>query len=123
MVDDFGSAQTPDLAADLKRQGAGQAVEKAGGVEVACPGGVDDAGNRRRRDRMLGSGRQYHAARRAARQGGDRDMPAHRCRCRGEVVRLVKRADFGLVGEENVDMPVDQVAERRPMPPDAKRVG
>src|SRR2546426_657266 len=41
-ADYFGSAQTADLAADGKRQGAGQPVKKAAGVEVAGPGGVDN---------------------------------------------------------------------------------
>src|ERR1700719_3606657 len=99
MADNFGSAQTADLAAGGKRQAAGQAVEEAAGVEIARPGGVDDARDRRRRDRMLGSGRQDYAASRAAGQRGDRDMPTHGSRSGAEIIRLVERADLGLVGE------------------------
>src|SRR5271165_5020489 len=75
VADYFRSAQTADLAADGKRQRAGQAIEEAAGVKVAGSGRVDDARNRRRRDAMLGSGRQDDAARLAARQGSDCDMP------------------------------------------------
>ena len=50
-------------------------------------------------------------------------MPADRCHGGSEIVRLVQRADFGLVGEENVDMTVDEAAKRGAMPPDAERVG
>ena len=74
-------------------------------------------------DRMLGCPSQNDAASRAAGQRGDRDVPAHCSRSCAEIRRLVKRADFGLIGEENVDMPVDQIAERWPVPPHAKRVG
>src|SRR6202035_3081284 len=42
---------------------------------------------------------------------------------RGEVVRLVKRADLGFIGKEDVDMTVDEVAKVRPVPPDAEGVG
>jgi len=41
MADIFGSAQTADLAADGNWQSAGQAVEKAAGVEIARPAGID----------------------------------------------------------------------------------
>src|SRR5205814_5695127 len=121
MADDFGSAQTADLAANGKRQSAGQAIEEAAGVEVARPGSVDNACNRCCRDAMRRSVCQNHAACRTSGQGGDRDMPADRSHSSVKIIRLVKRADFGLVGEKNVDMSVDKVAERRAMPPDAKR--
>src|SRR5258708_35197009 len=110
MADDFSSAQTADLAASGERQITGQPVKKTTGVKIACPGGVDDAHNRRRRDAVLGPRRQDHAALRAARQGGNRDMPAHPGGGRGEVVRLIERADLGVIGKEYVDMSVDEVA-------------
>jgi hypothetical protein len=54
MTDDFGSAQTADPAADGKRESAGQALEKAAGVKITRPGGVDDTRNRRSRDLATG---------------------------------------------------------------------
>src|SRR6516162_11208219 len=118
MADDFGSAQTADLAAGGERQSAGQAIKEAAGVKIARSGGVDDTGNRRGRDETLGAWRQDHAARRAPGQGGDRDMPAHGGRGSSEVSRLIERADLGFVGEEDVDFAVDEIAKRRAMPPD-----
>src|SRR5215831_6295800 len=123
MADYFGSAQTADLAADGKRQIAGQAVKETAGIEIARPGGVDDARDRRRRDRVLGSRRENDAPRRAARQGRDRDMTPHRRRCRAEIRRLIKRTDLRLVREQDVHMARDEIAEGGTMPPNAKRVG
>ena len=123
MADDFGSAQAADPAAGGERQIAGQAVEKTAGVEIARSGGVDDARHRRRRDAMLASVRQDHAARGTAGQCRDRDVAAHGRGGFGKVGGLVERADLGFVGEEDVDMSVDEVAKRLAMAPDAERVG
>ncbi len=66
---------------------------------------------------------QDDAAGGAAGQGRDRDMAAHcRGRC-GKIRGLVKRADLDLVGEQDVDMTVDEIAKRRAMALDAERVG
>ena len=123
MADDFGSAQTADPAAGGERQAAGQAIEKARGVEIAGPGGVDDARHRRRRHRVLLARGQHDAALGAAGQRRDRDMAAHRRGRGGEILGLVERADLRLVGEQDVDMAVDQIAKRGAMALDAERVG
>src|SRR5690348_16470609 len=72
---------------------------------------------------MFGLRRHDEAAGRAAGQRGNRDMASYGSRSLGEIIGLVKRADLGFIGEQNVDMTVDQVAERRAMPSDAERVG
>ena len=123
MADDFGSAQTADPAADGERQAAGQAVEETAGVEIAGPGGVDHPRHRRRRDQVLFARRSITLPGGAAGQRRDRDMAAHRGRRGGEILGLVQRADLDLVGEQDVDMPVDQIAERGAMALDAERVG
>src|SRR5262249_54278136 len=85
MADDLGSAQAADLAANGKRQIAGQAVEETAGVEVPRSGGVDNAGHRCRRDAMLGAVRKDQAAGRAAGQGSDSDTAPHRGGGSGKV--------------------------------------
>src|SRR5262249_39262404 len=72
---------------------------------------------------MLGTRSQYHAAGSAPRQGRYRDVAAHRGGRRREIIRLVKRADLGFVGDEDSDIAVDEIAKGRAMPPDAERVG
>ena len=49
--------------------------------------------------------------------------PRTAARGRGEVGGLVERADLGLVGEEDVDVAVDELAKGRAVAPDAERVG
>src|SRR5215469_7679207 len=123
MADDFGSAQTAQFAASGKRQTAGQAVEKPARVKIACPGRVDDASDWRRIDFVLRTICQDDTACCAARQRGNRHTPAHRRSGGGKVVSLVKRANLGLIGKEDVDVLLDEVAECGAVPPDTKRVG
>jgi hypothetical protein len=40
-----------------------------------------------------------------------------------EIVDLVERADLGLVGEQDVDVVLEQLQERGAMPIDAERIG
>src|SRR5206468_11724024 len=61
MADDFGSAQTADLAAGGERAVAGQAIKETASVKIAGPGGVDDPRDRRGGDAMLGAVRQDYA--------------------------------------------------------------
>ncbi len=98
-------------------------MEETAGIEIAGAGRVDDARHRRRGDAVLRAVGQNDAAERAAGQCRDRDMAAHRGGGGGEIIGLVERADFGFVGEQDVDMAVDEVAERGAMALDAKRVG
>src|SRR6266436_5912686 len=49
-------------------------------------------------------------------------MPAHDGSRGSEIVRLIKRADLDFVGEENIDLSVDEVAKCRAMPGDTERV-
>ena len=123
MADDFGGAQTADPAANGQRQPAGQAVEKPAGIEIAGAGGVDDARHRCGFDPMLLAVGQDDAALCAAGQRGDRDMAAHGGGGGGEVRGLVERADLDLVGEQDVDVAGDKVAEVGAMTLDAERVG
>src|SRR5215472_14856841 len=123
MADDLSRTQAADLAANGERQIAGQAIEEAAGVQIARPGAVDYTDDRSRRNLVLGVRRQYHAPGRATGQSGDRDMTTNRRCGRAKIIRLVQRADFGFVGEQNVDMPIDEVAECRPVPSNAKRIG
>src|SRR5262245_18260416 len=104
MTDDFGSAQTADLAADGEGQAAGQPAEKAAGVEIAGSSGVDDLCYWGCGDAVLGAVGEDYAARGTAGERSDRDMAAHGRGGGGEVLGLVQRADLGLIGEENVDM-------------------
>ena len=104
-------------------QAAGQAEQEACGVKVARPGRIDDPGHRRRGDGVLLAIGQDDAAALAPGQRGDRDMAAHRLRRCREVVSLVQRADLRLVGEQDIDLALDQFAEGGPMPPDTERVG
>jgi hypothetical protein len=69
MTDDFGSAQTADIAANGKRWSAGQAIEAAAGVKIALPGGIDRL-YRGERD-FVGQGRILDGP-------GGRQVPAHR---------------------------------------------
>src|ERR1700738_3880747 len=123
MADDFGSAQPADLTAGGERPVAGQAKEETTGIKIAGPGGVDDACGRCGGYAMLGAVRQDHAPCRTPGQGGDRDVATYGCRCGGEVGGLVERADLRLVGEEDVDLPLDEVAKRRAMAAEAERDG
>ncbi len=50
-------------------------------------------------------------------------MAAHRSGGGGEILGLVERADLRLIGEQDVDMAVDQIAEGGAVALDAKRVG
>ncbi len=50
-------------------------------------------------------------------------MAAYRSGGLREIVRLVQRADLGLVGEQDIDLAHDQLAERGAVAIDAKRVG
>src|SRR5690242_13903594 len=118
MADDLGSAEAADLAAGGERQPAGQAEEEACGVKVARAGRIDDPRYRRRRDGVLLAIGEDNAALFAAGQRGDRDMAAHRLR-RREVVGLVQRADLGLIGEQDIDLALDKLAEGGPMAADA----
>src|ERR1700738_4891190 len=123
MADDFGSAQPADLTAGGERPVAGQAKEETTGIKIAGPSGVDDPRGRCGGDAMLGAVRQDHAPCRTPGQGGDRDVATYGCRGGGEVGGLVERADLRLVGEEDVDLPLDEAAKRLAVTPDAERVG
>src|SRR5260370_18260747 len=94
MADDFGSAQTADLAADGEGELAGQPIEKAAGVKIARAGGVDDPCHRRCGDAMLGAVSQDHAARGTAGERSDRDMAAHAPASDGEIGGSVTQANL-----------------------------
>ncbi len=70
MADDFGSAQTADLAADGERQIAGQAIEETAGIKIARPGRIDRLSLVLERD-FVGQGRILDGL-------GERQVPAHR---------------------------------------------
>src|SRR5439155_20735934 len=123
MADDFGSAQTADLTAGGERPVAGQAEEETAGIKIAGAGGVDDPCDRRRGDAMLGAVPQDDAPCRTPRQCGDRDVAAHGGGGDGKVGGRVERADLDFVGEEDIDMAVDEIAKGLPVAPDAERVG
>ena len=72
---------------------------------------------------MLGAVRKDDAAGRTAGQCGDGDVAAHGRGCGREVGGLVERTNLGFVGEEDVDMAVDEIAKGISMALDAKRVG
>src|SRR5437764_1725781 len=122
MADDLGSAEAADLAAGGERQPAGQAKEEACGVKIARPGRIDDPRHRRRRDGALLATGEDETALFAAGQRGDRDMAAHRLRRRREIFGLVKRADLRFVGEQDIDLALDKLAEGSPMAANAERV-
>src|SRR5712671_8149330 len=102
MADDFGGAQAADLAANRERQAAGQPVQKAGSVEVAGPGRIDDPLDRRGGNPVRLVAADDDAPGAAAGQRGDLDMAAHCLRRGNEVAGLVKRADLRFVGEQDV---------------------
>ena len=100
-----------------------QAEEEAGGIEIAGAGGIDQPRHRGRRDRQRGASRHDDRALLAPRQGRDLAMAAHGAERRVEILGLVERADFGLVGEEDVDMAGDERAELGAVALDAEGVG
>src|SRR5579885_1316280 len=112
MADDLGRAQAAESAADRQRPAAGQPVEKAGGIQVSGPGGVYDAGDRPRRDPVRLAAGDDDAALGSASQSGDRDAAAHRLGRLSKGGGPVQRTDFGLVGEQDVDLALDQFAKR-----------
>src|SRR5579864_1483451 len=120
MRDDFGGAQAAELAAGCEITVVRQSVEKSGGIEIAGAGGVDHARNRRRRDvPHVRLGHDVRAAL-ATRQHGDVAVAAYRLGRELEMLGLVERADFALVGEEHVDVAIDQLAEIGAVAIDAK---
>src|SRR5438105_9036418 len=111
MADDFGGAQAADLAANRERQAAGQPIEKAGGIKIASAGAIDDPRHRRRGNLVRLIAAKDHAAGGAAGQRRGLDMVANRLGGGDEVAGLIKRADLGLVGEQDVDLAGDQLAK------------
>src|ERR1051325_7470047 len=104
-------------------QAVRQTVEKAGGVQIAGAGGVDDMLDRRRCDVVCRTVGEDEAAIGATGQCRDPDMAAHRGGGGGKILGLVERADFGFVGEQDVDVPGDQFAKGGAVAIDAERVG
>src|SRR5262249_28055133 len=62
-------------------------------------------------------------ASRAAREGRDLAVLANSLERGVEVVDLVQRTDFGLVGEQDVDVALDELEEGAPVAVHAKRIG
>ena len=123
MRDDLGGAQRAELGAMRHVLAAGEAIEEARGEEIAGTGGIEDLRDRRGRDfDAILAGEDFRAFL-AARQHRDLGLAAHRGGGLLEILRLVERADLGLVGEEDVDMAADQVAEIGAVAIDAERIG
>src|SRR5260221_4533106 len=99
-----------------------QAEEETASIKIAGAGGVDDLRDPGCLDYMGMVGGHDNRAPLAAGQRGDVAIPAHQPHRLVEILGLVERADLRLVGEEDVDMVADEVAELGAMAADAKRV-
>lgn len=104
-------------------EAVGQAVQKARRVLVAGAGGIDDTVDRVRVDDMHLVAGDDDRPPLTAGQGRDLAVPSHALERGVEVVDLVERADLGLVGEQHVDLVLDEGAELRAVPLDTERVG
>jgi hypothetical protein len=100
----------------------GGAEEEPGGVQVAGPGGVDDARYRLGRDAVGVVAHQHHRPLLAPCEHGDLAAPAYGALGLCEVLDLVERADLLLVGEQDVDVVLDELAEFVAVTLDAERV-
>src|SRR5208282_2665654 len=122
MADDLAGAQAAQFAASSEIPAMGQAEEEPGGVKIAGPGGVHDARDWRRcHVQHLLLGDDVGAAL-AARQHRDLAMAADMLGRLLEMLGLVERADLVLVGEQHVDMALDQVEELGAVAPDAEGI-
>ena len=102
----------------------GEPVEDAGRVEVAGAGGVDDAVDRVGRDRRAACPAlittEPCAPRVSAAISQCASTPLGRL---VEVVDLVEHRDLVLVGEQHVDVGLDQLEELGAVALDAERIG
>ena len=117
------AARLPSLSAGGQRQIAGEAIEQAGGVQVAGAGAVDHGSDRRGGDAVRCAVAHQHGAVGAAGQCGDLHLAAHHLGGLLELVGAVQAADLHLVGDQDVDVPGDQVGELGAPAVDAERVG
>src|SRR5262249_27902242 len=111
MLDDLGGGQAAESTAGRQVAAAAIAVKKAGGILVAGAGGVDHAVDRRGVDDMHLPAAEDERAPGAAGEGRDQAAAARSLQRRIEVVDLPERADLRLIGEQDVDMAVDQGQE------------
>ena len=117
------AASEPRARALRERATGGEAVQEAGRVQVAGAGRVDELLDR-------GGGHLHRVVgghdHRAVLGAGDHDdlrAPAHRAHGLREVAGLGQREDLLLVGEEHVNVVLDERAELLEMALDAERVG
>ena len=111
MADDLGGGRwLPIRAQSARPAAAGQAVEEAGGVEIAGPGGVDH-----RWTRAAATATMHFAVATTTEPRALRVSAASSQSSRGvawiaciEIARSRRARDLGLVGEQDVDMAGDQ---------------
>src|SRR5690349_21937095 len=109
MRDDLGRGDRPETAAGAEIVSEREAVEEAGGVLVAGAGRVDDPARYGLRvDEVDLLTTHDQRALRATGQRRDLAVVVDTLQRGVEVVDLVQRADLGLVGEQDVDLAVDQ---------------
>ena len=123
MGDHLRRGDAADRAALRQRLSLRVAVEETGGIEITGPGGIDDRvdGGRRDLDHVVAS--NDHRAFGAARQAGNLASAAH---CLDRFIKacgLIQRDDFVLIGEQDIDVVVDQIREGSAVPVDAETVG
>ncbi len=123
MRDDLGGHDAAETAAGSKVAAMGVGVEEAGGVGVAGAGGVDDGDPLFGVDDVHFVAADDDGALLAAREAGDLGMAADVLQGFVEVGDLVEGEDLSLVGEEDVDVVVDQLDELVAEAVDAEGVG
>ena len=99
------------------------AAQEARRVEVAGTGGVEHARRRHGVDDMHLLAAQHHGALGPAGQRREMDVAADLLQRLVEVGDLVEADDLGLVGEQDVDTAIDQLAELGAPAVDAETVG
>ncbi len=123
MGNDLGRRNGPEPPAVARRPAAAITEEEARGIEVARPRRIHHPGHRRRIDRVgLLAGEHQRAAGAAGERrqlAGAAGLPQRLV----EIIDLPEGADLRLIGEEDVDMLAQQVAERGAVPVDAEGVG
>src|SRR5439155_284402 len=121
--DDLGWGHGLEPAAGSKVRSAAQTEEKSGRVQISGAGRVDERLDWMSVDDVDLVAPDDHRASRAPREGRDLAVLASVLERSVEVVDLVQRADLGLIGEQDVDVALDELEERVPMTVHAKGIG
>ena len=98
-------------------------MEEARRIEVAGAGGVHQLAQAERFDRVALIAREHQGAQLTAGQGRHLAAAAHLINSLLKAVRLVEGGDLHFVGEQHIDMAIDQLLEALAVPFDAESIG